>query len=47
MIICIDYNGLESPMPHAKFQGNRSTGSGGEDILRFLPFMGVVAILVM
>ena len=33
-------------MLHTKFQGNRPRGSG-EDILRFLQFMGMVAILVM
>ena len=29
-----------------KFQGHGSTGSG-EDFLRFLPYMGMVAMLVM
>ena len=38
-------NGLESPMLHTKFCGNRSAGSG-EDFEGFLPYMGV-AILVM
>ena len=34
-------------MLHTKFQGNRPFGSGEEDFLRFLPYMGMVAILVM
>ena len=34
-------------MPHTKFQGHWSIGSGEEDILRFLPYMGMVAMLVM
>ena len=34
-------------MLHAKFQNYRTSGSGEEDFLRFLPYMGVVAILVM
>ena len=34
-------------MLHAKFQGHQSIGSGEEDFLRFLPYMGVVAMLVM
>ena len=33
-------------MLHTKFQGHQSIGSG-EDFLRFLPYMGMVAILVM
>ena len=33
-------------MLHAKFQDHRTSGSGDEDFLRFLPYMGVVAILV-
>ena len=33
-------------MLHTKFRGNQPVGSG-EDFLRFLPYMGVVAILVM
>ena len=31
----------------AKFQDHRTLGSGEEDFQRFLPFMGVAAILVM
>ena len=38
---------LEYPMLHTEFQGHRSTGSGEEDFSRFLPYMGVVAMLVM
>ena len=38
---------LAQTMPHTKFQGHRSIGSGGEDFLRFLPYMGMVAMLVM
>ena len=34
-------------MLHAKFQDHRTSGSGEEDSYRFLPYMGVVAILVM
>ena len=36
-------------MLHAKFQDHRTSGSGGEDFLRFLPYMymGIAAILVM
>ena len=38
---------LEHPMMHTKFQGHLPFGSGEEDFLRFLPYMGMVAILVM
>ena len=34
-------------MLHTKFQGHWSIGSGEEDFLRFLPYMGMAAILVM
>ena len=34
-------------MLHAKFQDNRTNGSGEEDFLKFLPYMGMAAILVM
>ena len=34
-------------MLYAKFQDHRTFGSGGEDFLRFLPYMGKAAILVM
>ena len=38
---------LEHPMLHTNFQGHRPFGSRDEDFLRFLPHMGVSAILVM
>ena len=34
-------------MLHTKFHGHRSFGSGEEDFLRFLPYMGMAAMLVM
>ena len=34
-------------MLHTEFQGRRSIDSGEEDFQRFLPYMSVVAILVM
>ena len=34
-------------MLHAKFQDHRTSGSGEEESLRFLPYMGMAAILVM
>ena len=34
-------------MLHTKFCGNRPAGSGEEDFKRVLPYMGMVAILVM
>ena len=34
-------------MLDTKFRENRPAGSGVEDFLRFLPYMGMVAILVM
>ena len=34
-------------MLHNKFQGHRAFGSGEEDFLRFLPYIGMAAILVM
>ena len=34
-------------MLHTKLPGNRPTGSGEPDFEGFLPYMGVVAILVM
>ena len=43
----IDFVELESPIIHAKFQDHRTSGSGEEDFLRFLPYMGMAAILVM
>ena len=34
-------------MQHTKFRGNRPAGFAEEDVEGFLPYMGVVAILVM
>ena len=34
-------------MLHSKFQGHWCIGPGEEDFLRFLPYMGMAAILVM
>ena len=34
-------------MLHTKFQGHQPFGSGEEDLLKFLPYMGMGAILVM
>ena len=34
-------------MLYTKFQGNQPSGSGEEDFLSFLPYMGMAAILVM
>ena len=34
-------------MLHTKFRGNWPAGSGKEDNERFLPYMGMAAILVM
>ena len=34
-------------MLHTKFRGNQPTGSGEQDFDGFLPYIGVVAILVM
>ena len=34
-------------MLHAKFQDHRTSGSAEENVLRFSPYMGMVAILVM
>ena len=47
VIIYINFVELDSPMLHAKFQDHRTSGSGEEDFLRFLPYMGMAAILVM
>ena len=38
---------LPYKMLHTKFQGHWSIGSGEEDFLRFLPYMGMAAMLVM
>ena len=37
---------LPYTMLHTKFQGHRSIGSGEEDFLMFLPYMGMAAILI-
>ena len=34
-------------MLHAKFQDPRTSGSGEDFFLRFLPYIGMAAILVM
>ena len=34
-------------MLHAKFQDHRTSSSGEKDFLKFLPYMGMAAILVM
>ena len=47
VIICTTLVVLPYTMLHTKFQGHRSSGSGEEDFLRFLPYMGMAAILVM
>ena len=47
VIIYTNYDGQESPMLPTKFRGNRPAGTGEEDFLRFLPYMGMAAILVM
>ena len=33
-------------MLHAKFQDHKTFGSGEEDFLRFLPYMGMAAIFL-
>ena len=38
---------LPYTMLHTKFQGHWPIGSGEEDFLRFLPYMGMAAMLVM
>ena len=38
---------LPYTMLHTKFQGHLYIGSGEEDFLRFLPYMGMAAMLVM
>ena len=40
-------DGQESLILHTKFHGNRRAGSGEEDFLRFLLYMGMAAIFVM
>ena len=46
-LICIILIVLPYTMLHIKFQGHGSIGSGEEDFLRFLPYMGMAAMLVM
>ena len=47
VIIWVNLVVLEHPMLHTKFQSHWPYGSGEEDFLRFLPYMGMAAILVM
>ena len=47
VMIYINFIELNPKMLHTKFQGNRPGGFGGEDFLRFVPYMGKVATLVM
>ena len=47
VIICAIMVVLGYPMLHTKFQNHWSTGSREEDFQRFLPYMSMVAILVM
>ena len=41
------YGGLQSPILHTKFRGNRPAGSGEEDCELFLPYRGVAPNMVM
>ena len=45
--VYINFVELESPMLQTMFQDHRTSGSGEEDFQRFLPHIGVAAILVM
>ena len=47
VIICIILVVLPYIMLYTKFQGHGSIGYGEEDFLRFLPYMGMAAMLVM
>ena len=47
VIIWIIFVVLPYTMLHTKFQGHWSIGSGEEDFLRFLPYMGMAAMLVI
>ena len=47
VIIWIHLVVLEHPMLHTNFQGHRPFGFGEEDFLKFLPYRGMAAILVM
>ena len=44
VIISISLVELLYTMLHTKVQGHQSIGSGEEDFLRFLPYMGKVAM---
>ena len=46
VIIYTNLKGLSPQMLNTKFQGNRSSGFG-KNFLRFLPYLGMMAILVM
>ena len=47
VIIWISLVELPYTILHTKFQGHRSIGSGEEDFLKFLPYMGMAAMSVM
>ena len=47
IILWTNLVGSTTPMLHTKSQGHRPSGSGEEDFNWFLPYMGVVAIMVM
>ena len=47
VIIYINFVELEYIMLHAKFHDHMTICSVREDFIRFLPYMGMVAILVM
>ena len=47
VINCITLIELLYIITHTKFQGHQSIGSGKEDFLSFLPYMGMAAMLVM
>ena len=47
VIIYVNFVELESLMLHAKFQDHKASGSGEENFQRFLPYIGMAAILVM
>ena len=47
VMICTILVVLQNMMLHTKFQGHWFIGSGEEDFFRFLPYMGMAAMLVM
>ena len=47
IIICTKYDGQESRMLHTKFRRKRSPVPEKKAFEGFLPYMGMVAILVM